>query len=80
MATRLSGPHEPLNDQSMLWLSSRLGKGKAKMSEFEDGQSDEDDSTHSLNSEYRTLEVPIMRTLGAKKVLTMANEKHRHSI
>ena len=42
------------------------------MPEFEDSHGNE--STHSLDSDYGGLDVPIMRTPGAKKALTTAGE------
>ena len=45
-----------------------MDKGKAKMSEYED---DDNESTHSLDSEFGGFNVPI----GVKKALTSANEK-----
>ena len=48
------------------------------MLEFEDGQSDRDELTHSLDSEYGGLEIPTLRTPTTKKVLTTSSEKvHR---
>ena len=63
ISTRLSGPQEPPSDQSMSRPNPKIDKGKAKMPEYED--SDGNDSTHSLDSEYGGLDVPIMRTPGA---------------
>ena len=45
------------------------------MPKFEDDHSDGNESAHSLDSEYGGMEVPIMRTPGAKKVLTTTSEK-----
>ena len=39
-----------------LWPSPKTNKGKEKMLEFEDGQSDGDESAHSLNREYGGLD------------------------
>ena len=50
-----------------------MDKGKAKMAEYVDDHFDDDESTHSLNSEFGSFEVPI----GAKKALISANEKLR---
>ena len=82
ISTRLSGPKEPPSDQSTLWPSPKLDKGKAKMPEakmpeFED--LDGNESTHSLDNEYGGLDVPIMRTPRAKKVFIKTNEQLCHS-
>ena len=37
------------------------------------------ESTHSLDREFGGLDVPIMRTLGAKKVFTKTSEQLRRS-
>ena len=51
-----------------------MDKGKAKMSEYEDDHFDDNELTHSLDSEFGGLDVPI----GVKKSLTSVNEKlHR---
>ena len=52
-----------------------MDKGKAKMAEYEDDRFTDDESTHSLDSEFDGFEVPI----GAKKALIFANEKLRRS-
>ena len=49
---KLSGPQEPPSDQSISRPSSTLEKGKAKMPEYEDDQFDENELTHSLDSEF----------------------------
>ena len=61
ISTRLSGPHEPLSNQSMSRASPKQDKGKAKMPEYED--SDGIESDYSFDSEYGGLDVPSMRTL-----------------
>ena len=50
-------------------------KGKAKMSEYKDHQSDGNELAHSLDTEYGGFDVPIMRTSGVKKALARTNEK-----
>ena len=65
ISTRLSGPQEPPSDQSMSRPNPKIDKGKAKMPEYED--SDGNESTHSIHSEYGGLDVPIMRTRTTKK-------------
>ena len=75
--TRLSGPWEPSSDQSICQPSSRLDKGKAKMSEYEDPNHNA--STHSLESEFEDIEISIIQIDGTKKGLESANEKLRHS-
>ena len=50
-----------------------MDKGKAKMPEYEDNQSDDNESAHSLNSELDGFDVPIMRTLGMQKPWKMKN-------
>ena len=52
-----------------------MDKGKEKMPEYEDDHFDDDESTHSLDSEFGGFDVPI----GVKKALTSANEKLRLS-
>ena len=52
-----------------------MDKGKAKMSKYEDDRFDDNESTHSLDSELGGFDVPI----GAKKALISANEKLRRS-
>ena len=52
-----------------------MDKGKVKMSEYEDDHFDDNESTHSLDSEYNGFDVPI----GAKKALISTNEKLRRS-
>ena len=52
-----------------------MDKGKAKMSEYEDDHFDNNESTHSLDSELGGFDVPI----GTKKSLISANEKLRRS-
>ena len=76
--TRLSGPQEPPSDQSTSRPSSTLAKGKAKMPEYEDDHFD-NESTHSLDSEFEGLDVLIMQMNGLKKVIATANEKIRRS-
>ena len=48
-----------------------MDKGKAKMSEYKEDRFDDNDSTHSLESEFGGFDVPI----GSKKALISANEK-----
>ena len=76
ITTRLSGPQEPLSDQSTSRPSPKMDKGKAKMSEYEDNRFDDDESTHSLDSEFEGLDI---RTNGVKKALESTNEKLRRS-
>ena len=74
ISTWLSGPREPLSDQSIGRPSPRLHKGKAKMSKYEDNA-----STHSLDTESEGLNISIIQTAGAQKDLEFANEKLRRS-
>ena len=60
ISTRLSGPKETPSNQTMSQPSPKQDTGKAKMLEYED--SDGNESTHSLDSEYGGLDVPIIRT------------------
>ena len=75
ISIRLSGPQEPPSEQSVSWPSLKSDKGKAKMPEYEDDQSDDNESAHLLDNKLRDFDVPIMRTLRAKKSLTTENEK-----
>ena len=77
ISTWLSGPREPPSDQSIGRLSPRLDKGKGKMPEFED--TNDNASTHSLNSEPEEFDLSIFQTAGAQKALNSANEKLRRS-
>ena len=77
ISTRLSGPRELPSDQSIGRPSPRLDKGKAKMSEYED--TNDNASTHSLDSESEGLDISIIQTDGAQKALENANEKPRRS-
>ena len=63
ITTRLSGPREPRSDQSICRPSPKLDKGKTKMSKYEDPI--DNASTHSLDSEFEGLDIPIIRTNGA---------------
>ena len=74
ITTRLSGPREPLSDQSTSRSSPTLDKGKAKMPEYEYDHFNRNESTHSLDSEFKGFDVPIIRSPGVKKALTLANE------
>ena len=73
--TRLSGPQEPPSEQSLSQPSLRLDKGKAKMSDSEYEDPNDNASTHSLDSEFEVLDIPIIPTAGSKKDLESANEK-----
>ena len=78
ITTRLSGPQESLRDQITSRLSPKMDKGKAKMPKYEDDQFDGNKSTHSLDSEFGGLDVPLLRTPGVKKAIATTNEKlHR---
>ena len=77
ISTRLSGPRERLSDQSIGRPSPRLDKGKAKISEYED--TNDNASTHSLDSESEGLDISIIQTAGAQKGLETAKEKPRRS-
>ena len=70
ISTRMSGPQYPLSNQSVNRRYAKLDKGKTKMPEYEDDQSNGNESAHSLDSEYGGFEVPILKTQGAKKVLS----------
>ena len=73
-STELSGPHEPPRDESTSRPSLKSDKGKAKMPKIED--LDRNKSMHSLDSGYELgLDVPLMRTLGARKVFTAISEQ-----
>ena len=77
--TRLSGPWEPSSDQSICQPSSRLDKGKAKMSEYED--TNDNASTHSLDNEFEGLDIPIIQTATRTSrrvisVITLVPNKH----
>ena len=74
-SARLSGPQEPPSDQSTSRPISKMDKGKAKMSKYEDDRFDDNETTHSLDSKFGGFDVPI----GVKKALTSANEKLRRS-
>ena len=50
-----------------------MDKGKADMPEYED--QDNNELTHSLDSEFEGLDTPIMRTNGVKKVKATTNKK-----
>ena len=63
ITTRLSGPQEPLSDQSTSRPSQKLDKGKTKMPKYEDLIDNE--SIHSLE----VLDIPIIQTNGAKKAI-----------
>ena len=52
-----------------------MDKGKANMSEYEDNHFNDNESTHSLDSEFGGFDVPI----GVKKSLASENEKLRRS-
>ena len=47
------------------------------MSEYEDPN--DNASTHSLDSEFKGLDIPIIQMAGGKKALESANETLRHS-
>ena len=68
------GATEPPSDQSTSRPSLKSDKGKAKMPKIED--LDRNKSMHSLDSGYELgLDVPLMRTLGARKVFTAISEQ-----
>ena len=73
ITTLLSGPQEPPSDQSIFRPTPKLDKGKAKMSEYED--TNDNTSTHFLDSEFEDLNIPIIPTARAKQALESANEK-----
>ena len=52
MSTRLRGPQEPPSDRSTSRPSPTMDKGKEKMPEYEDDPSNDNESTHSLDSEF----------------------------
>ena len=79
ISTRLSGPQECPSDRSTSRESSKMDKGKAKMPEYEDDPYGDNESTHSLDSEFGAFDVPLLRTLGVQKALTSANEKLRRA-
>ena len=55
LTTRLSGPQEPSSDHNTSRPSPGLDKGKAKMPEYEDPIDNE--STHSLDSEFKCFDI-----------------------
>ena len=71
ITTRLSGPQEPSSDQSTSRPSPKMDKGKAKMPKYEDDRFDDNELTHSLDSEFGGFNVSIR----VKKALTSANKK-----
>ena len=77
ITTLLSGPQEPPSDQSIFRPSPKLDKGKDKMSGYEEPI--DNASTHSLDSEFEGLDIPIIQTDGVKKALKSTNEKLRRS-
>ena len=77
ITTKLRGPQEPPSDHNTSRLSPKLDKGKAKMLEYEDPI--EKKSTYSLDSELEGLDIPMIRTNGAKKAIIITNEKCRRS-
>ena len=54
--------------------SPKMDKGKTKMSEYEDDPSNNNESTHSLDSQLDAFYVPLMRSPRVQKALTSANE------
>ena len=76
ISTRLGGPREPPSDLSIGRPRPRLDKGKAKMSKYED--TNDNTSTHSLNSESEGLDISNTQMAGAQKTLEYAN-LHRSS-
>ena len=54
--------HEPPSNHNTNRTFTELDKGKAKMPEYEDDQSDGNKSAHSLDSEFGAFNMPIMRT------------------
>ena len=73
ITTRLSGPQEPPSDRNTSRPSPKMDKRKAKMPEYKD--LDDNESTHSLDSEFEGLDVPFIRMNGVKKAITATNEK-----
>ena len=49
-----------------------MDKGKAKMLEYEDDPSNDNESTHSLDIDFGGFDVPLMRSPGVQKPLTSA--------
>ena len=74
-STELSGPHEPSHDENTSCPSPKLDKGEGKMPEYEVDHPDDNDSNVSVPSLDSEFGVPIMRTLGVKKVFILVNEK-----
>ena len=56
-----------------------MDKGKAKMLEYEDDPSDDNESTHSLDSEFGAFDVPLMRSPGVQKALTSLHPREESS-
>ena len=50
-----------------------MDKGKAKMPDYEDDHFDDNELTHSLDSEFLCFDEPIGRSPRVKKALTSAN-------
>ena len=67
--TILNGTQEPPSDQITSRPSPKMGKGKAKMPDYEDNQFNDNESTHSLDN----FDLPIMRTPGVKKAISIVN-------
>ena len=67
--TMLTRPQEPPSNQSISRPSLTLNKGKAKIQEYEDDHFDDNESTHSFDSEFSGYDEPRV-----KKALTSANE------
>ena len=63
------------SDQSTSQPSSKMDKGKAKMLEYEDDQFDGNELTLSLDNEFNGFDVPLLRTLGVKKAISMTIQK-----
>ena len=74
-STSFSGLQEPPRDQSTSRPSPKMDKGKAKMSDHEEDPSDDNESTHSLDSEFGAFDVPLLRSPGVQKALKSGNEK-----
>ena len=73
ISTRWSEPHEPPCDRSTSRSSPKMDKGKPKILDYEDDQSDGNELTRSLDNEFGAFDVTIMRTHVVKKALPTAS-------
>ena len=79
ITTKLSEPQQPPSDQSTSRPSLKMDKGNAKLLEYEDDKSNDNESTHSLYNEFGAFDVALMRIAGVHKAIARTNEKLRRS-